>query len=83
MKLGEVRALARIEFDRIATELAKPNGSPKPAHVPPKPSSEVSVEPRAKPVGDEVQNAVANDDFETFKFLENKKAIDRERAGLR
>lgn len=79
LQYGEKRALARIELDAIARTL---KGETKPAPKPlPKPSSEVAVQPRGAPVGDEFTNIIETEDLQAYKRFQNRR--DLERMGIR
>ena len=79
IRIGEARALARVEFDRIAESFKT---APKPKNSLPKPTSEVSLpQNRANVIGDDEAAAVANNNQEAFNRIRNRK--DLERAGIR
>lgn len=85
MLLGEKRALAKIELDRISESLSKTATTT--TAVPAKqnnssvPTSEVAVNPKGSAVEDELDEAVKNGDQEKYNAIMNRRDTERFRRG--
>lgn len=80
LMLGEKRALARAELQRIADSLKAVPPKP-PARALPKPTSEVAVRPNASATTDELADIIKRGDQDAYNRYMNRR--DLERAGVR
>jgi hypothetical protein len=73
--IARAEALADAAFDRIAENFGKP--AARTTTPRPKPTSEVSINPRGQPVGDELEDALARQDYPTYERLANRRDVER------
>ena len=79
--LARAEALADAAFDQLSAQLGKPAASTKTTTRPLKPTSEVRVDANAKPVEDELADAIARGDQSAYERIMNRRDVDAKRSG--